>query len=378
MYHHLLDKIKQERPEWKVSQVKNTLLVVALLLEGQTVNLWKLKGRVGKLLGKQETDSRSGYQRLKRWLRAGEDNKGIWVHMLKGSVSLLTKKVPYLILDGSSWQWGGNTYHFLVLSLLYPGVSIPIYWIDMQRLGNSNQWHRRLLLKSARKLFDLKGKILLADREYIGSNWFATLKQAGLDFVIRLRKGNYKTEIGQQAGKYSKLERKAKARIGRILWQEFSLQGEVYFYVLVAYRNRNQQVELLRLITTLTPAKAVTSYGFRYRIETMFKNLKSNGFDLQSLHVQKAYKVQMLMAALVLAYSLAVVYGLKDFKRKVKITKQQSPQMSVFRWGLDKWQSRLQTFAHFLDLLSIYFKLWLKSMSLIIRLQKVLVSANVP
>lgn len=378
MYHHLLDKIKQERPEWKGSLVKNTLLVVALLLEGQTVNLWKLKGRVGKLLGKQATDSRSGYQRLKRWLRAGEDNKALWVHMLKGSVSLLTKKAPYLILDGSSWQWGGNTYHFLVLSLLYQGVSVPIYWLDMQRLGNSKQWHRKLLLKSALKLFDLKGKTLLADREYIGSAWFASLKQAGLDFVIRLRKGNYKTQIGQQGSKYSKLERKAKARLGGIFWQEFSLQDQVYFYVLVAYRNRNQQVEMLRLITTLTPAKAVACYGLRYRIETMFKHLKSNGFDLQSLHVQKAYKVQLMMAALVLAYSLAVVYGLKDFKKKVSLKKHHSPQMSVYRWGLDKWQLCLQTFVHFLDLLAAYLNAWLKNKNPLVKLPIASSKQNVP
>jgi hypothetical protein len=314
MYHHLLDKIKQERPEWKGALVKNTLLVVALLLEGQTVNLWKLKGRIGKLLGKQQAHSRSGYQRLKRWLRAGESTKGLWVHMLRAAVSLLTEQSTCLILDGSSWQWGGKTHHFLVLCLLYQRVSIPIYWIDMQRLGNSKQWHRRLLLKSALKLFDLKGKTLLGDREYIGTQWFATLKEAEIDFVIRLREGNYKQQIEQAGSKYSKLESKAKSCMGHILWQQFSLQGKDYRYVIVAYQDRNKKVNLLRLITTLTPAKAVKYYGFRYRIGTMFKNLKSNGFDLQSLHVQKAYKVQLMMAALVLAYSLAISIWTEGFQ----------------------------------------------------------------
>jgi hypothetical protein len=64
MQTHLLDKIKALHPEWKEGLVKNTLLVVALLLEEKTVNLWKLKGSVGKLLGNTETDSRSHYQRL--------------------------------------------------------------------------------------------------------------------------------------------------------------------------------------------------------------------------------------------------------------------------------------------------------------------------
>jgi hypothetical protein len=51
----------------------------------------------------------------------------------------------------------------------------------------------------------------------------------------------------------------------------------------------------------------------------MFRHLKSKGFDLEELHVQKQYKVQMMMAALVLAYILAVVKGLKKYKRRIAI-----------------------------------------------------------
>ena len=145
MYHHLLDKVKENESEWKGSTIKNTLLVVCLLLEEKSCNLWKLKGSVGKLLGKQTSDVRSHYQRLKRWLRSAEDNKSIWVEMLRAAVSLLKGKSKCLILDGSSWQWNGKTYHFLTLSVLYKGVSIPVFWLELGRLGISNQWHRKKL-----------------------------------------------------------------------------------------------------------------------------------------------------------------------------------------------------------------------------------------
>lgn len=65
MYHHLLDKIKIDNPEWKEYIIKNTLLMVALILEQETVNLWKLKAAVGKQLGTENIDSRSHYQRIK-------------------------------------------------------------------------------------------------------------------------------------------------------------------------------------------------------------------------------------------------------------------------------------------------------------------------
>jgi hypothetical protein len=359
MYHHLLDKVKEIETGWKPSWIKNTLLIVALLLEEKTCNLWKLKGSVGKLLGNTATEPNSHYQRIKRWLRSGENNNGIWVEMLRASLSLLKGKIRFLIVDGSSWKWAGRTFHFLTLSVLYKGVSIPIFWLELGRLGISSQWHRKKILKMALWLFDLSGKVLLADREYVGSKWFKELTKAGIDFVIRLREKNYQQEITLDGKPMAKLERKAKSRIGRLVWQVFELEGETYFFVLKSIKTRTGKVEFLRLITTLAPAKAVKYYGYRYRIESMFRHLKSNGFDLESLHVAKAYKVKMMMAALVLAYCLSVVFGLKKYKTKVVIKKHGSPEMSVFRWGLDKWQNHLQTFEHFLDQLLEYFKLWL-------------------
>jgi hypothetical protein len=358
---HLLNEFKKVAPEWKGSWLKNTLLMVMLLLEEKTVNLWKLKGSVGKLLGNTESDPRSHYQRLKRWLRVGESTKLLWVGMLKAAAALLEKKSKILIIDGSSWKWGGKTYHFLTLSVLYQGVSIPIFWINLQKLGISSQWQRKYLLMLALRFYDLKGKVLLGDREYIGSEWFSSLRKAGLDVVIRLRKGNYQKEVEQSGKSVEKLEKRAIAKVGSLVWKRFVLQNNSYYYVLKAYRGRDGKTELLRLISTLTPAQAMKSYGYRYRIESMYKHLKSNGFDLEELHVQKEYKVQMMMAALVLAYTLAVVKGLKKYKRKIAIKKHGSPEMSVFRYGLDLWQNHLQNFVFFLHQLLEYLQRCLSS-----------------
>lgn len=371
MYPHLLDEVKKIRPEWQRSLVKNTLLVVALLLEQKTVNLWKLKGSVGKLLGNTHADCRSHYQRLKRWLRAGEGDKGLWVGLLRASAGLLQKKAGCLILDGTSWKWGGRTYHFLTLSLLYQGVSVPVWWLDLGRLGNSSQWHRRLLLRLALRVLELRGKALLADREYVGQEWLGTLRQAGIEPVIRLRAGNYQEQVEQGGRPLAKLESRARARVGRVVWQRLRLEGGDYRYVLVAYRGRSGKVELLRLVTTLAPARAVKLYGHRYRIESMFRHLKSNGFELESLHVQRPYKVQLMMAALVLAYTLSVVYGLQRYRRAVRPKKHGSPEMSLFRWGLDLWQNHLQSFTLFLAQLKTYFSLWLRP-------EKSLLNRNVP
>jgi len=176
-------------------------------------------------------------------------------------------------------------------------------------------------------LFDLSGKVLLSGREYIGSDWFKELKQAAMDIVIRLWSKNYEQQIIATGKPMHKLENKARSRIRRIVWQAFELDGHRYRFVLLAVRNRNGKVELLRLITTLSPAKAVDYYGYRYRIESMCRHLKYNGFDLESLHVEKAYKIRMMMAALILAYYLAVIYGLKNYKQKIICKKHGAPEI---------------------------------------------------
>ena len=67
------------------------------------------------------------------------------------------------------------------------------------------------------------------------------------------------------------------------------------------------------------------------------------------------------MATLVLTYTLSVVEGLKKYKRRIAVKKHGSPEMSVFRYGLDLWQNHLRSFAVFINKLATYFDDWLNS-----------------
>lgn len=67
-----------------------------------------------------------------------------------------------------------------------------------------------------------------------------------------------------------------------------------------------------------------------------------------------------MMAVVVLAYTLTVIYGLTDFKEKIRLKKHGSPEMSVFRWGLDKWQDYLTHWDAFIEKILSFIKGWLK------------------
>jgi hypothetical protein len=358
MYAQLLDKFKENNSDWQKGLLKNTLLMVALILDRQTVCLWKLKGSVGKFLGNTQTDSRSHYQRIKRWFWDSLAEKYVWLILLETAAGLLKKMTSILIIDGTSWEWGGKTFHFLTLSVLYKGVAIPIWWVELGRLGVSNQKQREVLVRGALKVLKLLGKTLIGDKEYLGERWFKYLKTNGLHFVIRLRDKAYLQAIQASGKPIETLEKKAKKRLGKVFAKSFELEGESYFLVLTAYKNRSGKVEILRLVTTLEqPHKAVELYKLRYRIESMFKHLKSNGFDLEALNLKSSRKIRLMMALVVLAYTLSVVYGLKGYKRKYPPLKHGSPAMSVFRVGIELWQNHLATFELFLEKLISFFNL---------------------
>ena len=68
---------------------------------------------------------------------------------------------------------------------------MPIYWLQLNKRGNSNIEDRKALIEGLCNLLErtgktIKGSILLADREFIGQTWFEYLLSKNLSFVIPL------------------------------------------------------------------------------------------------------------------------------------------------------------------------------------------------
>jgi hypothetical protein len=89
-------------------------------------------------------------------------------------------------MDGTSWTIGEAKVHYLVMSVLVGSVAVPIYWVQLEKIGASSQAERKAIFETAFSLFNLQEMTLLADREYIGKNWFTFIKENKIHFVIRL------------------------------------------------------------------------------------------------------------------------------------------------------------------------------------------------
>ncbi|MBA2760721.1 MAG: transposase [Segetibacter sp.] len=272
MKESLVTKVSKQFAKRDKTCVKNLIILSMGILIKETVCLNKIKGAVGAITGKTTTQPQSHYKRLIR-IFDEYSFSSLWLELLQVAFSLLRLKSEYLLLDGTSWQKGNRKIHYLTLCLVYQGVAIPIYWEDLQKKGTSNVKERKGIIRKAMKYYNLKSKILLADREYIGEEWFCFLQANSIDFVIRLRKKNYKQAVDAAVGKsYTALEKKTlrSRKGGKAVGKTIFLQGQRFTFVMVKNPKAEAEEALIYLLSSLeeAPACIAARYPIRWQIET--------------------------------------------------------------------------------------------------------------
>jgi len=356
MLYPLLDKITEEFPKRSRTCIKNVLILALGIITKETVCLNKIKGAVGNMMENPTTQSSSHYKRL---IRVFNDFafSSLWLELLTFVFRVLRLKSNYLLLDGTSWQRGNKRIHFLTLCILYKEVAIPIYWINLQKKGCSNFKERKEIIKKAKKRFNITGKILLADREYIGKEWFEYLVDTKIEFVIRIRKSDYKKAVNAAEGKsYEAMERKVlkSKKVGKTVGKQIVLDGMKLTIVMVKNPKSNTKDPVIYLLSNRmeTPAKIAAHYPIRWKIEVCFKHLKSNGFDLQAINLKGRHKEILMMAIVVFAYVLSINEGLKRYKNVAEKEYADGTvfkEESVFRCGLNQLFSFCFNFQKFIE-----------------------------
>lgn len=368
----LKEEITEYFPYHHKTVVKNLLITTEAIFESESTNLNKVKKKVGKVTGNLATKPSSNYIRLIRFFKV-EDKRELIRSLICLSICLLESKsvVKYLTLDGTSWELGDKKIHLITLCLVYEGVSIPIWWEELDKKGHSNFKERKRVIREASKILDLSGLILLADREYIGKEWFNYLRNKKIGFIIRLKAKTYCTEINEsserakvkdvfQKARYSKLVHMASFRKYRKkgVGKRFKLYGKSYTFVIIKNPKEDEKEPLLYFISTLEDKVEIAkTYPIRWTIECCFKHLKSNGFDLEAINFKDPLKIMLMMAITSFLYVLCIIEGLKQlkFKKKSDWKKYKCGKItlavSVFAKGLDYLNNKFRDLISFVGFL---------------------------
>lgn len=253
-----------------------------------------------------------------------------------------------LALDRTNWQYGGKDINLLVLSVVVNGCGVPLFWIELDGRGNSDTDERKQVIDRFINTFGAnKIRYILADREFIGNDWFDYLAQNAVKFIIRI-KGNMLVEYNNDMISSSVLCKAA--NVTNIL----TFNGTIDNRQLRIQATRSSENELVIVVSNdLVAVNLLELYLKRWAIECLFANLKSKGFNFEDTHFTIHERIDNLTKLIVLASAIALLIGIiRAISHPIVIKKHGYKQHSYFRYGLDLIINQLmQNFAAAIELI---------------------------
>lgn len=323
--------IFQEKTQWNLARVRFLVSFIRAICSIQTVNFQRLAQGFG---GEATPDS--SLRRIQRFFSGFNLDGDIVARIL---FSLLPSQPPYrLSLDRTNWKFGKTDINILAICVCYYGVAIPLMWMMLPKRGNSNQQEREALVRRYISLFGA-GSIesILADREFIGDSWIGSLVALKIHFYFRI-KGNMRIFVPGKGEKkafwlfnalplYTAYHCRKIIRVGT---QLVYLSG-------VKTVNKEGLLEFVIIATYSYDPKTMTVYRDRWQIETMFKAMKTGGFNLEDTHLTDLERISKLLCLLCIAFALAYLVGVYRHShiKQIKIKKHGRKAYSFFRYGLN-------------------------------------------
>ncbi len=324
--------ILQEHLAWHRARLFTLCALIIAVLRLRTVNLAVLSRTLNS-----RRQAETNYRRLQRFFalfRFDFDDLAALLLALRVSTEPLV-----LVLDRTEWRFGSRTINLLVVGYLEAGITVPLLWKELDKAGSTSEDERIALMERLLPLVEPRRiEALVADREFIGEQFFAWLCRQDFRFVIRIRKNARVQHRGRRT------TRRAGEVFARLLEGEVERLRDRHLvygtlvYVLAAKQGKEPWI----LVTNARPTQALSLYGQRWSIETMFGAFKSRGFNLEATHLSASDRLEKLFGVLALAMVWALRVGLWRARQVAIVVKKHGRRArSLFRYGLDYLQEHL-------------------------------------
>lgn len=273
-----------------------------------------------------------------------------------------------LIFDRTCWGFGQNHINILTLAVVHNDVAIPLFIAILGaetphgKKGNSSVEERVNLLNNYIAVFGKDSiKALLGDREFMGHEWISYLKNQQIPYVMRMKE--YGLTIENRSGKMVQIHEYAEGlelEIAHSLGAK-KLGGKKPFMSSVSLlklrpdlakeikqvksqrgsKNTRNQInkklkkeadlerkpfipkpEIIALCHSDDIENPCELYLTRWKIETLFRSLKTGGLNIEDTAVMKPKRTLFLMQVAMIALATAFQIGaLSDAVRPIRIKK---------------------------------------------------------
>lgn len=323
------------------SRLETLATLIVGCISARTVNLSHLAGHFCS-----DAQPASSYRRVQRffqYVRLDED----WLAQL--IIRMLNLRAPFtLCLDRTDWKIGRKHINLLVLCIAARRVRIPVMWRVLDRAGPSSSRERINLMQRYVACCGCDTiNILLADREFIGAQWFEFLVENDIPFAIRVRH-NLMVELDN--GRCVPLKFLFARTISKVYRGRFADMDDNLADCISFTAKRLKDRSMLIIATNITARTALNLYRKRWQIECLFGDTKKRGLNMEDTHLTNPGKLALLLAIVTLALawahaSASTAKGHTGIKR----AGHGYLRKSWFRTGLDilrRWISHFPDQAH--------------------------------
>lgn len=290
--------------------------LTACLLEGTDAHLTAL----AEALPDVDTAQMAKEQRIRRVLSHPQLSPTLFLPMFVQLLRPVIATLPEVVLSMDRTHWKKRTCHIniLMVSVHFQSRAIPVFWTVVNRAGNSAFDAWKTVLTPVITEFQAQSwmakvpLIVTADREFASpqlAEWLKTTYR--VESVLRLKRSEYLCDQAQEI------------KLADLL--RFFPQGETRSYPCVTVTKTSQflvnvtitwspdaEEPLLLIATFEGAALGITRYHCRFGIEAMFKDQKSNGFDVEKTRVTNSKRIETLLIFTTLAHIFCTTEGYRQ------------------------------------------------------------------
>jgi hypothetical protein len=316
-----------------LSRQKCCISIILAMIQTRRVQFYEL----GLVLNDQ-VKPESNEDRIQRFFAEAQFNEEELAFLL--SLFLTLGKVD-LCLDRTEWDFGKKQVNLLVMSAYCQGIGLPLYvdFLD-NNSGNSSAHQRISILK---KTIELLGKFriagLCADREFIGKEWFTYLLRERIPFFIRVPKSYWFTIGGVSLKAGALLGDRKQCKIDGI--SAIGLDG--LSVGIAKVDDKNNQSDLLIVLTNTYAYLAIRHYQKRWSIEAMFQDFKKQGFNVEDTHIPSPERIVKMVYLVAIAYAWCIHVGITIERKDEEVSRKNHGYRakSIFRKGMDRLRADL-------------------------------------
>jgi len=286
--------------------------MTALLLKGKEAHLYVL-GKALPCKGKLE----SRVQKLRRWVSnpkiTPEQSLSARLHLLAPLLAQLPERI--LIIDRTAWTRLGVHVNLFRCSLAFHGRSFPVYWMLLPTRGCSSRKAQKALLTPVLTALAADPRLAarritgVADREFCAPTLARGLTGRHRHFCLRIKKHYRRSRPDMPSIPIGAAFPHGQPDTYYFL-SDVRLTETHHFRCHVVIFWREDCQEPLALMTDREEATAtVDNYHDRMFIETLNRDLKSSGDDIEHGKMTEPKRLENLLIPISFAYLLAVIQG---------------------------------------------------------------------